>query len=242
MLGRQEAFVQGRAHGAGSNPGGRRPFGGYRFLNTVIGIIGVIVLAWIFQEDLASHMKLTLLTVGLFFFLQLAPLALPNMQRLRTFLNETGMTKTEQRSTAGERDAYSSARLFQLSSPLPVFIAFLIYAAYIVFTASQWNGEINTQVAKILVLTGSNIFLIALVGRGLSRLRRSGGPDAEKQYKNLRLAVPMFAFISMMLSIYFFGKEIIFDIDVHQLRPVMMSIFLQVLGILSLGALYSRKS
>jgi hypothetical protein len=42
---------------------------------------------------------------------------------------------------------------------------------------------------------------------------------------------PIIIFGSILVTTYFFVKEIMFSLDLHELRPTMMSLFLQLIAI-----------
>ena len=42
---------------------------------------------------------------------------------------------------------------------------------------------------------------------------------------------PIIIFGSILVTTYFFTKEIMFSLDLHELRPTMMSVFLQLIAI-----------
>lgn len=232
-VGLSESFAQWCAEVAEVKGNPRRSFGIYRILNAVVATVGVFLLGAVLFYDLFDQMTQILLLIGAFLLLQVLPLALPNMRRLGHFMRETRL-----QLGTDEEISYDSVRLFDFVSPLTVVLAIVLYASYVVFGAVQWTGELNSQIAKTAILTGTNLLLLVLAGRALSQVKQSKTENRDQLYKSLFMMMPLFVNTSIMLSIYYFAKEVLFGNDLHLLRPAMMSAFLQILAILLFNALF----
>ena len=217
----------------GPAQGGDSPLEAYALANHVISAIGLVLLAALVYLDTSDHMTAMLLSIGLFFLIQLSPLALPGIQQSWSRLRSA----PAQRDT-GETDRYPSTRLFDVVGALPVGIAAVLFLAYLVFARSVWGGELDTHLLKMAVFTSTQILFAGSIAWSLSSLRRATADQAGERYQSLRRLAPLFVFASIMISVYYFGKELLAALDEPQLRPTMMSAFLQVLAVLAFNALY----
>ena len=231
-LRRLEAAKSDRAEST-SGQGAASLLDGHTRASYIIGAMGLVLLAVLLSLDVADHMTAVLLSIGFYFLLQLSPLALP---RSRRFLSEL-MPGDEERGSSGA-DAYRSTRLLDVVGALPIGIAAVMFLAYLIFAASQWGGEVDAHLAKMAVFTGSQILFAGSIASSLSSLRRASATQAQERYQSLRRLAPLLVFASIMISSYYFGKELLAALDEPQLRPTMMSAFLQLLAVLAFNALF----
>lgn len=203
----------------------------YAVSNYVLIATGLILITLFVSLDVFKSTTAVLLAVGIFFFLQLSPLVILLMSGLLSNLNLAA-------SQRGQRSGkpLSSSKLFDFVSPLLVGVACILFFTYLIIELGQWTGDWNTQLLKIVIFVGSNLFFAAMIARNLYVLRRSNAEEGIKRHEDLKKVVPTLICISIGLSIYFFAKQLLFDFDLHQLRPVMMSAFLQLLAILSFNS------
>ena len=97
----------------------------------------------------------------------------------------------------------------------------------------------NTQLLNIGIFAGGHLFVAVLVARNLRMLAR-GDVDQNEDAKGIedpRLAIPMLVYISIGLSIYSLAKQFLLDLDLHQIRPIMMSFTLLLLATLAFDRL-----
>ena len=217
----------------GPEQGVDSPLEAYALASHVIGAIGLVLLAALLYLDTSDHMTAVLLSLGLFFLLQLSPLALPGIRR-----SSSRLRSARAHRDTGEADTYRSTRLLDVVGALPVGIAALLFLAYVVFAGSEWGGELDTHLLKMAVFTSTQILFAGSIAWSLSSLRRATANQAGERYQSLRRSAPLFVFASIMISVYYFGKELLAVLDEPQLRPAMMSAFLQLLAILAFNALY----
>jgi len=203
----------------------------YARASHVIGAIGLVVLAALLYLETTDHMEVILLSIGLFFFLQLSPLALPSVRKSWSRLGSAWA----QPDTDGA-DTYRSTRLFDVVGALPVRIAAVLFVSYVVFAGSLWGGEPDTHLLKIAVFTTTQILFVASIAWGVSSLRRAASAAAAEHYQSLKRLAPLLVHASIMISVYYFGKELLAALDEPQLRPAMMSAFLQLLAVLAFSA------
>lgn len=97
----------------------------------------------------------------------------------------------------------------------------------------------NTQLLNIGIFVGGHLFIVALVARNLRMLAR-GDVDQNEDAKGIedpRLAIPMLVYISIGLSVYSLAKQFLLVLDLHQIRPIMMSFTLLLLATLAFDRL-----
>lgn len=203
----------------------------YISANRALAALGLVVLALLFTLEQFESLRATLLAIGLYFFLQLSTLAL-----VRSGLGRLsgGSALPQDSEVPG-----GPIGLFDLVSPVAVAIAvtmLLIYAAAELFLADELWG---LPILKVAILTAANAFFAALVAWNLRRARGAEPETRAERIQELRKAAPMLAYISIGLSVYFFGKDVIAVVGFPRLRLVMMSLFLQLLGSLAYSRLLS---
>lgn len=203
----------------------------YAVSNHVLVAIGLILIVLFVSLDLFESTTAVLLAIGIFFFLQLSPLVILGMSGL---LSDLRLAASQRDKQPGK--PLSSSKLFDFVSPLFVGIACILFFAYLIIELAKWNGDWNTQLLKIVIFVISNLFFAAMIARNLYVLRRGNVEERIKRHEDLKKVAPTLIYVSIGLSIYFFAKQLLFDFDLHQLRPVMMSAFLQLLATLSLNS------
>jgi len=202
----------------------------FTILNNVMIVIGLIMLVLFLSLDLFETVTAVMAALGIFFLLQLSPLAISGVPNLIKDLKLAAPHRDKQQDTPP-----SSSKLFDFVSPLQVGIAVILFFVYLIFELLQWNGEWNTQLLKIGIFAFSNLFIAAMIARNLYAVRRGTDTNEEgiTRYQDLKKVVPALIFISIGISVYSLAKQLLIDLDLHQLRPIMMSVFLQLLATLS---------
>jgi amino acid transporter len=110
------------------------------------------------------------------------------------------------------------------------------YVAYLAASVINQNEAATTQWAKIQIVTLANVAFVFLVVTNLVRLRRASTEESRLRRQELGRSVNVLAIISIGLSLYFFGKDVLRDLDLPELRPMMMSVFVQALALLAVHA------
>lgn len=133
-----------------------------------------------------------------------------------------------------------SARLFDFVSPVAVVIALVMAGGYAAFLASRLSGADGAQILKlgIFLLTQSSFAFVIL--SSFRALRQDASPVSGTRHQSLTVAAPLLVFASIMISAYYFGKEGLAAVELPQLRPIMMSAFLQLVGVLVFSSLYQK--
>jgi hypothetical protein len=202
----------------------------FAILNNVMIVIGLIVLVLFLSLDLFESVTAVMATIGIFFLLQLSPLAISGVSNLISDLRSAAFQRDQPQDAPP-----SSSNLFVSVSPLLVGTAVALFLTYLIIELIRWNGEVNTQLLKIGIFTVSNLFVAVVIARNLNAVKRGTDTDEEaiKRYQDLKRTIPALVIISIGVSSYSLVKLLLIDLDLHQLRPIMMSIALQLLTALA---------
>jgi hypothetical protein len=207
---------------------------GYTRVNHLIVVLGLGLLGAFIFFDMAESVTAVLASIGGYFLLQLSPLAIPAIRQLMS-----DMKVARAKNDTHRKPAPDSGKLFEYVSPLQIGIAVGLSLIWLVIKLPAWNGEMNTQLLNIGIFVGGHLFIVALVARNLRMLAR-GDVDQNEDAKGIedpRLAIPMLVYISIGLSVYSLAKQFLLDLDLHQIRPIMMSFTLLLLATLAFDRL-----
>jgi len=207
----------------------------YIVTNYTIALIGLLLLPVHLHWQASGLMTATLLAIAFFLFFQLTPLAFPSIRQLWSRL---ASIKTEPEATRSE--SYRSTKLFDAVGRVPVAIAALMASSYLLFAGITWGGEVDTTLLTMAVFTSTQLLFAGSIAWTLLSLKRAVPVELVQRYQTLQLIAPLFVFASIMLSVYYFGKEILAAFDEPLLRPTMMSVFLQLVAICVFETLYFR--
>ena len=188
-----------------------------RYLNrnrfvVVVGLAPMLV-AWL--SDFENSLTLILLTTGLYFFVQVAAL-----------IGDRGVLLLL---------SASSGLPQRVSRPLVVGAA-VAYIGYVAASVIHENEAVTTQWAKIRIVTLANLVIVFTVVTNLLSARRTSTEESRVRWEEAGRSINVLAAISIGLSVYFFGKDVLADLDLAGLRPLMMSVFLQALMLLTVHA------
>lgn len=207
---------------------------GYTRVNNLIAVLGLGLLAAFIYFDWTVSVTAVLASIGVYFLLQLSPLAIPAVRQLMA-----GLKASRPQNSEHQELPHESGKLFDYVSPLQIGIALGLSLIWLGIKLPEWNGEINTQLLNIGIFVGGQLFIVALVARNLRMLAR-GDVDQNEDAKGIedpRLAIPMLVYISIGLSVYSLAKQFLLVLDLHQIRPIMMSFTLLLLATLAFDKL-----
>lgn len=208
-------------------PGSRRAnFRRYLRLNYAVASMGLVCLVICTAFYFRRLLSVTglLLGIGIVFLVQVLPLAL---------LFGRGMLPMEQDSSGDGSNKGSAAavrNLFDVLPFVPVAIAVGLYFAYVTTMGTLWICTGTDQLPKLVSITLTNAaFAFALIWT-YSRLLRATDERIDR-YRELARMGPLLTFASILVTIYFFAKEILFALDLEEARPIMMSVALQLVAV-----------
>lgn len=194
---------------------------GYILMNNIVASACISFLAMLSLYPIFESLPYLLLAIGITFIIQLLPLFIGLVLR-----------NIEFKTNSNTQDSYS---FFEAVHPSSFGLAIVLFFVYLVFAFTSWNKSINTQLLQITIYIGTNIFLAGVLSKNILNMKKiEESEDREKHIQNLYKITPLFVYISILISIYYFGKKMLIDFDLHQYRPIMMSLFLQLIGIIAL--------
>lgn len=190
----------------------------YLAMNHALLAAGLLALAFIFFHPVFVSVTYTLLAIGVYFILQLMPIALNSELFAQPDI-------TEAKSEAG-------LSLFEVVRPLTVGVAIALFISYSVVSLAAWKGGFDTQLLRGTIFIGVNAYLAVATVKGIRSVSVSNGEEKRIRIEHAYRTVPFFIYISIGISVYYFGTRLLFGLTLHEYRPVMMSVFIQLLGLL----------
>ena len=189
----------------------------YKLLNTINIVIGFPLLALLVFHPAFSSIELQLLTIGIYFLLQVSPVII-NKQFLENYEMQT------------YHDDVERGTLSNVVHPVVIGIAIILFVSYLFKSLMDWDVRVNTQLLQMLIFVGVNAYIVFTLITIIKKISRSTGEERLKQISFFSKAAPLFVYLSIGISIYYFGKMLIFNFEINEFRPVMMSIALLAVG------------
>ena len=178
----------------------------YLWSNATVILAASLLIYFFFTDSLFENTTKQLAAVGGLFFLQLLP---SWVLKYRT-------------NSLEERDPSEKPSMVSLSFLTRTSIITLVLVCSFFIYQSITAGMMS--LIKALVLVISCFFMHFLAKGQMKNTLSNKSFEAEKRAKVL-------IGLSITLSVYFMAKEIIFTIDSHSIRPIVMSLFLQAISI-----------
>ena len=188
----------------------------YRLLNNVNVVVGFLVLALLSFHPIFSSVVLSLLTIGLYFLIQVSPVII-NKQLL-------------EQSEVQQHHDHGSVKLTKVIHPLVIGIAIILFLSYLIKLFIGWNGSANTQLLQMVIFSSVNTFLVFILVFIYRKIKQTSGEERQELKVGFSKAAPLFIYLSIGISIYHFGKMLIHHFGRDEFRPVMMSIALIAVG------------
>jgi hypothetical protein len=165
--------------------------------------------------DLLS-VELQLLTIGIYFLLQVSPV----------FINKQLLENSELQKYYD----FQTGKFSDVVHPVVIGIAIILFLSYLLKSLIDWDVSVNTQLLQMIIFVGVNAYLVFTLVNIFKKINRSTGKERLKQISFFSKAAPLFIYLSIGISIYHFGKMLIFNFELNEFRPVMMSIALLAVG------------
>ncbi|MBA6392333.1 hypothetical protein H4J38_16320 [Colwellia sp. BRX10-3] len=208
---------------AGSHQGIHRL---YVLINYVIAILGfpVLLLCVVFHAEGTLSMTGLLLSIGMFFLVQVSTF---------TILFYHGVLPVQQtldESSDTLASFVGKPSLFSILPIAPVIIAVGLYLSYVTTLYVFGDNSGGNQLHKVVSITITNfLFVSAIIWSYRSILKESD--ERVNRYNELARMGPIMIFGSIFVTLYLFAKEILFVFELHEFRPIMMSVALQMVAI-----------
>lgn len=199
----------------------------YLITNALAAGFGIFVLNYVLGLDANAEMTRILMAIGACFLVQVAPLA---MARSAGLISDGSLRDVVKLSRPA--DQVNLRLTHYVPSALTVTALFLLFM-FLSIAFGQWDGHWNSHLLKIMVFLFSHVFLTALLFYRFRSLRNTPGAQYQVAAQGFSREAPVLVAISIGLSLYFLGKEFLFLRDLHEFRPAMMSLFLQMLAMMA---------
>lgn len=199
----------------------------YSLMNNGALIIGIFVLSIISFHPIFSSEIPILIAIGLFFLLQLVPIA---FNRKLFVQSDTPVHKVQ-----------DSITLSKVIHPLVVSIAVFLFSSYLIVCFIAWNGSMSTQLLQMAIFIVTNFYLVFMIVITFRKANMSTGDEKMKHIDKLLKMTPLFIYISIGISVYYYGKMLLFGFQLYEYRPIMMSAAFMLLGVLIYNQLSSNK-
>jgi hypothetical protein len=187
-----------------------------------LGLASLWICASLYHVDAISVTTL-LLSIGIVFLIQVSPLAILFYYGLLP-INQTPNGIGDLESGTGVPG------LFKILPLVPVLIAGGLYLAYVSTVGVLWIRTGGNQIPKIVSITATNLICIFAVLSSYRRLAKETDERQDRYVELLRMG-PVIVFGSILVTTYFFAKEVLLAFDLHEARPIMMSAALQLVAI-----------
>lgn len=206
----------------------------YKIINYAIAMVGFGIMAtMIFSDYRPSEKGGDEIFVMLYFFLQTMPLLYISwkehcqyrMMRL-TFDDKTRVAELTRRG------------LFDYVSPIYVVIAFILYAAWLVFylyhvgPIAAWEAN---RYVTFITITGMNIFYSVSIFAFVSGKKLDPYKAPKDQQKHAESVVKVLVFSSVMVSIFLTLTQAADQYAFEVFDPVMTSFYMQLCVVFGLG-------
>jgi hypothetical protein len=208
---------------AGSHQGIHRR---YVLINYAIAILGfpVILLCVALHAKGTLSMTGLLLSIGIFFLVQVSTIS------ILFYHGALPVQQTQKESPDILASSGGKPALFSILPIAPVLIASALYLAYVTTLYVLWGNSGGNQLPKIVSITVTNLLFVSTILWSYGWMLKDSN-ERVKRYNELARMGPIMIFGSIFVTLYLFAKEILFVFDLHEFRPVMMSVALQVIAI-----------
>jgi len=203
----------------------------YRWINNIVAGLGSVCLGVCLVLHYRGDLAMTglLLSIGIVFLVQVLPTAALFYPGWTPFYRDINKHTS---TLPGSEDV---PKLFDLLPRLPAVVAVGLFFAYVGTTGAHWVSTGINQAPKIVSITFTNCVCLFALLLAYRRIVREQGERAERIKELVRMG-PILLFASILVTIYFFAKEVLFAFDLEEARPIMMSVALQLVA---MGVLYS---
>lgn len=209
----------------------------YVLINYVIAALGLPILLLCVTLHVNDTLTMTglLLSIAIFFLVQVSTVTIP------FFHGALPVQQTPKRYPDIQDFPGGVPGLFGILPLVPVMIAAGLYLAYIFTLCVQWGHYGENQLPKIVSVTLTNLIFVSTILWAYRRLLNDTGDRVERYSELVRMG-PIIIFGSILVTLYYFAKEILFFFDLHELRPMMMSVALQAIAMVAFHVLCGVKS
>ncbi len=197
----------------------------YLLINYVVAVLGLPVLLLCVALHAKGTLSMTglLLSIGIFFLVQVSTIAILFYHGVLP-VQQTPNESPDTLAPSGGKPA-----LFSILPIAPVLIAAGLYLAYVTTLLVLWGNSGGNPLPQIVSITVTNLLFVGVILWSY-RWMLKDSDERVKRYNELVRMGPIMIFGSIFVTLYLFAKEILFVFDLHEFRPVMMSVALQMIA------------
>ena len=201
----------------------------------LVAAVGVALLIYLLDLSFQNDVTQILLVIGLFFAAQVAPFAIAIAGGL---FPQGGLS-----AALADTEAHIERSRWRdfISGPV-VATAVVLMLAVLGIVLRDWTGDDNKPLFRAVMLVFVNVFFCVLFAVRYRTTVQSSGPERVKLEGELSWSAKVFALMSIGISTYYLGKELLFFFELHEWRPTMMSAYLQLLVALAIPVLIPKQS
>ncbi|MFY0598912.1 MAG: hypothetical protein JXR03_04525 [Cyclobacteriaceae bacterium] len=196
----------------------------YRLMNNINVVLGFLVLALLSFYPTFSSTVFTLLTIGIYFLMQMFPLIFN-----RRCFKHSKVQPLDQKSFT----------ITNVVHPIFIGVAILLFLSYLTKSLIDWDGSLNTQLLQMVIFVGVNAYLLFTLRNIIREIKQATGEERLNRMASFSKAAPLFTYLSIGISAYYFGKMFLINFELNEYRPFMMSISLLAVGFIIIDTLGS---
>jgi hypothetical protein len=212
----------------------------FKVINYIILILGLVILFAVGIWDSKSNGKVSEAIPAAYFFLQMVPMIMMEISGFAYFkLMRKADTRTKRTADLQPR------RFFDFVSPFAFGLALIMFIACIVFYhyLEPFRFSLaNDTFVIVLTLLLTNILFAGIIFWNLYGKKRDpyqAGTDFKKQVK---LTIKSLIYTSSVASAFLIINKAMNTYDLDFLQPVLMSVYLQFIIFVGLGAMLRNQN
>lgn len=210
----------------------------YRIVSlcTLLGGLLLLGMAWMSDFPLADEGVEAILV--LYFMLQMLPLVIMEIREHKKLKLMKLIRKTnhETRRTA----ELQPRQFFDFVSPVTFSIAVLMLLAYIAFGLYINDFDVSfgsDMFATIITLAVVHLFYAVLIKIQVFGKKMNPYQANKDRLTQMKVMVTMLVYSSIMMSIFFMVIAAMEEFEVHNILPILMSIFFQAVTVFGTGTI-----
>lgn len=210
----------------------------YRIINLIIMLLGFIILIAIGYKDFYYEGNTSESIPVFYFMVQSFPLILMEISGFAYFKL---MRKADVRTT--RKADLQPRRLFDFVSPVAVGFAILtnIACLFFFFYINEFQFYFGSDAFVILLtLLASNAIYIGIIYFNLYGKKQDPYQDSKDRTRQVEVTVKSLVFMSIAAGIFLTLTKVIDSYGLESLEPIAMSIYLQFILVIGLGALLRK--
>lgn len=210
---------------------GKRDF--YKNFNRFNLLLGFGVMFLIFPQFEAGEEKGLQMVPWAYFMVQMIPSMLTEVFSFK----QAKMMRTANPSKSRQA-SFMPRRLFDFVSPLLVLTAVLMFIVFSLTVSYMFDFDLTfggKALPNILVLLGGNLFFIIIIAWNLRGKKLDPHQAHKDRVRIIEVVIKSLTYLSIAMSLFMLLLVLSSYYEWHFVKPVMMSLFLQTIALISMG-------